>query len=66
MFTINQQFATTLFRYLPEINWFTATNFRDKALSSSVFFYYLNCVANTGPLREIFTTVIYLNVQLLR
>lgn len=27
---------TTLFRQLPEMNWFAATHFRDKALSTQV------------------------------
>lgn len=83
MLTINEQFATTLCRYmyLPEKNWFTATNFRDKALSSSVFFYLLlklcgkywsaarnirNNEALVNLANKRWFTVIYFNVQLLR
>lgn len=32
-------FATTLFLDLPEINWFTATNFHDQALYTPDFYY---------------------------
>lgn len=48
-------FMTTLFRNFPEMNWFAATNFCYQALLSTPVFYY-NCMADTGPRREIFAT----------
>lgn len=46
----------TLYRDLPEIYWFAATIFHDLTLSIRAFFYY-NCMANTGPRRELFATM---------
>lgn len=41
--------------------WFAATNFRNQALSTPGFFFYYDQMyidlANTGPLREIFMTM---------
>lgn len=48
--TINQLLLTrTLFRDLPETNWFVATNFRNQALSTSALNFYYNFMADTGP-----------------
>lgn len=45
--TVNQLFfATTLFRDLPEMNMFAATNFCYQALSTPIFYY--NHMANTS------------------
>lgn len=53
VYTTNQLlFATTFSCDLPKMNWIKGINFHDKALSTPFFFYY-NCMANTGPWREI-------------
>lgn len=41
---------TNLFRQLPEMNWFAATHFRDKALSTQVFI--IKQMTRTGSQQE--------------